>query len=212
MSQPINAVVPTLDGPVLAVLARTSQPLTGRKIHQLASGGSETGTRKVLRRLAGTGLVIATEVGASVQYVLNREHLAANAVLELAALRSRLFERMRAAIEHWEPTVQPTHASVFGSTARGDGDLNSDVDLLLVHGFHDDPPTEWVGYVAALGDLVQGWTGNQLQTYELNEAELAQHIRSGDPLVKEWSRDGVTITGPDLRTLRKKIAHDVMPR
>lgn len=206
MSQPVSTVVPSLDGSVLAVLARTSQPLTGRKIHQLAASGSETGTRNVLRRLAGTGLVTATEVGASVQYALNRQHLAANVVLELTELRQRLFERMRDAIEQWSP--KPVHASVFGSTARGDGDLRSDVDLLLVHQFTDEPPPDW----DELGEQVYAWSGNHLQTYELSEGELADHLRAGEPIVKEWARDAVTIYGPDFLDLRNRIAHEVLPR
>jgi predicted nucleotidyltransferase len=207
MSQPISTAIPTLDGPVLAVLARTSQPLTGRKVHQLAAGGSETGTRKVLRRLVATGLVTATEVGASVQYALNREHLAAAAVLDLTTMRLRMFERIRTAIAQWAPEVQPDHASVFGSAARGDGDLDSDVDLLLVHGFTDQPPPEWIGHVAALGDHVHSWTGNHLQTYEISQAQFADHVRSAEPIVKEWLRDGVTLAGPELRRLRNRIVH-----
>lgn len=212
MSQPIGTVIPTLDGPVLAVLARTSQPLTGRKIHHLADGGSETGTRRVLRRLADTGLVSATEVGASVQYALNREHLAAAAVLELTTLRQRLFERIEAAIEQWALELEPIHASVFGSTARGDGDLRSDVDLLLVHSFTDEPPVGWVEHVAELGDQVYGWTGNHLQTYELSEAELTDHLQVGEPIVKDWLRDAVTVCGPDFRSLRHRIIHEVGPQ
>jgi hypothetical protein len=211
MSHPIGAVVPTLDGPVLAVLARTSQPLTGRKVHQLSGSGSETGTRKVLRRLARTGLVTATEVGASVQYALNREHLAAAAVLELTTLRQRLFDRIRDAIEQWP--LKPTHASVFGSTARGDGDLDSDVDLLLVHGFTDDPPLAWDEEAGELAVQVYVWTGNHLQIYELSEGEFAEHLRAGEPIVDEWTRDAVTVCGPDFRTIRRRIAgEEVIPR
>jgi predicted nucleotidyltransferase len=210
MSQPIATVIPTLDGPVLAVLARTPQPLTGRRVHQLAAGGSETGTRKVLRRLASTGLVTATVVGGSVQYALNREHLAAAAVLSLTSLRQRLFQRIRDAIEDW--SLKPSHASIFGSTARGDGDLHSDVDLLLVHGITGDPPVGWIEQVSELGDRVQSWTGNHMQTYELSESELADHIQAGEPIVKDWLRDGVTVYGPDFRSLRNRIADEVMPR
>jgi len=209
MSQPIGTVIPTLDGPVLSVLARTELPLTGRKVHQLAAGGSESGTRKVLRRLARTGLVTATEVGASIQYALNREHLAAAAVLELTGLRQRLFQRIRSAIEQW--SLKPTHASIFGSTARGDGDLDSDVDLLLVHKF-TDPPDAWVRQVGELGEQVYAWTGNHLQTYELSETELAAHLQAGEPIVKDWVRDGVTVLEPDFRSLRARIIREVMPR
>ncbi|WP_410786072.1 nucleotidyltransferase domain-containing protein [Kribbella sp. C-35] len=210
MSRPISTVIPTLDGPVLAVLARTSKPLTGRKVHQLAATGSETGTRNVLRRLASTGLVTASEVGSAVQYALNREHLAAAAVLELTALRQRLFQQIGEVIEQW--SQQPVHASVFGSTARGDGDLRSDVDLLLVHQFTDDPPDNWAADVDALGDQVFAWTGNHLQIYELSESELADHLRVGEPIVDDWLRDAFAVYGPDFRNLRNRIVQAVMPR
>jgi predicted nucleotidyltransferase len=209
MSRPISTVIPTLDGPVLAVLARTNQPLTGRRVHQLAAAGSETGTRKVLRRLADTGLVIATEVGASVQYSLNRNHLAAAAVLELTTLRQQLLQRIRAAIEQWPH--RPIHASVFGSTARGDGDLHSDVDLLIVHGFAD-PPTGWTDQVGELAEQVDSWTGNHLQTYELRDSELITHFAAGEPIVNDWLRDSITVYGPDFRQVRNKIVHGMMPR
>lgn len=210
MSHPISTVVPTLDGPVLAVLSRTSQPLTGRKVHQLASGGSETGTRRVLRRLASTGLVTATEVGSAVQYTLNREHLAASAVLELTNLRQKLIDRIRDAIEvGWSD--HPIHASLFGSTARGDGDLQSDVDLLIVHG-SKDLPQGWADQVSSLGEQVHSWTGNHLQAYELSSTALLAHFAAGEPIVNEWLRDCVTVYGPDFRQLRNRIAHGLMPQ
>lgn len=207
LSQPISTVIPTLDGPVLAVLARTEQPLTGRRIHQLARVGSESGTRKVLHRLASTGLVAAEQVGPSVQYSLNREHLAAGPVIELTTLRAQLSRRITDAIGQW--SHRPIHASIFGSAARGDGDLDSDIDLLIVHGF-DDPPSEWSEQVDELGDRVHVWTGNFMQTYELSSAEFAEHLRIGEPIVEEWLRDCITVFGFDFRRLRAETRKAVM--
>lgn len=204
MSQPISTVVPTLDGPVLAVLARTTKPLTGRKVHQLADGGSETGTRRVLRRLAATGLVIADQVGASVQYSLNREHLAAQPVLELAALRQRLFDRLRETVGQWPS--RPSHVSVFGSTARGDGHLSSDVDLLIVHRAAERPAT-WADQLGDLADQVLAWTGNHLQTYEISGGELMHHIRAGEAILTEWQRDSVLVHGVPFSRLRDELVH-----
>jgi len=199
MSRPITTVVATSEGAVLQVLARTVGPLTGRKIHQLADSGSETGTRKVLRRLARTGLVTSQVVGASVQYTLNRDHLAANAVIELAALRTRLFDEIRRAIQGW--AIAPAHASIFGSAARGDGDLDSDIDLLIISTFTDqDAPSEWMEQLGELADQVYAWSGNHLQTYELTERGLAEHIETGEPIVQDWRRDAVTVHGPAFRS------------
>jgi predicted nucleotidyltransferase len=209
MSQPISTVIPTLDGPVLTVLARTKQPLTGRRIHQLTGAGSESGTRKVLRRLARTGLVTAERVGSSWQYSLNHEHLAAAAVGELTTLRARLIEQMTATIRQW--SHHPIHASVFGSTARGDGDLDSDVDLLLVHGF-EDPPPGWDEQLDELSDRVHAWTGNHLQSYELGTAGLADHFQAGEPIVDDWLRDAVTVYGPDFHRIRAQISKEMLTR
>ncbi|MEU4607484.1 hypothetical protein AB0F43_31250 [Kribbella sp. NPDC023972] len=204
MSNPVSTVVQTLEGPVLAVLARTTAPLTGRRIHQLAGAGSERGTRNVLHRLAAAGLVDATTVGPSVQYTLNREHVAANAVLELTSLRPRLFDRFRDAIDAW--AIKPEHASIFGSTARGDGDLDSDMDLLLVHGF-DDPPQAWRDQLGDLSDQAHRWSGNYLQIYEITVAGLLNHLEAGESIVDDWKRDAVHIHGPQIRTLINRLTH-----
>jgi predicted nucleotidyltransferase len=204
MSLPITTVIPTLDGLVLTVLARTTKPLTGRRVHQLASAGSETGTRKVLHRLAATGLVIADQVGGSIQFSLNREHLAARPVLELTGLRQELFDRIGTAIKNW--AVLPIHAGIFGSTARGDGDLDSDVDLLLVHQF-DDPPPQWSDQVSELAERVHAWTGNHLQTYALGKADLTRHFAAAEPIVNDWLTDSIAVYGPPFRQLRNDIVH-----
>lgn len=211
MSRPISTVITTLDGPVLAALARTPSPLTGRRVHQLAGAGSETGTRKVLRRLTGTGLVTANQVGASVQYSLNRDHLAASAVLELTTLRQRLFQRISTTMDRWPH--KPVHASVFGSSARGDGDLNSDVDLLVVHDLHDDEESQqlWLDQVSDLAEQVLSWSGNHLQAYELSEPALRQHFGAGEAIVNDWLRDSITVYGPDFRQVRNRIVHQPEP-
>ncbi|MGC4937588.1 hypothetical protein [Kribbella sp. DT2] len=204
MSLPISTVTPSLDGLVLTVLARTTQPLTGRRVHQLASAGSETGIRRVLHRLAATGLVIANQVGGSIQFSLNREHLAARPVIELTGLRQQLFDRIGLAIKGW--AVPPLHASVFGSTARADGDLDSDVDLLLIHQLAD-LPSEWSDQVGELAEQIHAWTGNHLQTYALSTADLARHFAAAEPIVNDWLSDSIAVYGPQFRHLRNEIVH-----
>lgn len=205
LTRPISTVVPSLDGPVLGVLAGTTQPLTGRRVHGLAGVGSETGVRKVLHRLVETGLVTAAEVGPSTVYALNRDHLAASAVLELTALRQLLIERFRGVFLSWSP--QPLrHASLFGSAARGDGSVTSDIDLLLI----TDSETEqeepsWVEQVGDLADRVHRWTGNHAQIYELSPSQFQQHLTAQEPIVQEWARDSITLFGPGIRQLRNQF-------
>ncbi|TDU91621.1 nucleotidyltransferase-like protein [Kribbella voronezhensis] len=192
-----------MDAPVLAILARTTKPLTGRQIHLLAASGSESGTRRVLRRLSTTGLVTATEVGPSTQYLLNREHLAADAVIELVDLRGKLIDRMRETIDHdW--TEKPLTASLFGSVARGDGGMGSDIDLLVVRPVDEIHP-HWEQQVGSLSEWVHRWTGNHLQVYDVSRAELLAHFAADEPIVNDWLRDCITVYGQDFRQLRNRL-------
>src|ERR1700722_14408813 len=96
LSQPSDCVVPTLDGPVLMVLARLTAPVTGRQVHQLAGTGSESGVRKVLARLVGQGIVRVNEAGSALLYHANREHVAWPAVEKLAGLWVDFLDGIRA--------------------------------------------------------------------------------------------------------------------
>jgi predicted transcriptional regulator len=126
LSRPYTVICPTLEGPVLDVLAHTTRPLTGREIARLASRGSERGVRLVLHRLVTQGLVTAREAGSASLFVLNREHVAAGIVEDLVRLRAELIERIGGEVEGW--SSRPVHVSVFGSAARADGHMESDID------------------------------------------------------------------------------------
>jgi predicted nucleotidyltransferase len=129
VSHPFTALMPGLDSAVLSVLARTTRAQTGREV-ALAAGRSPSGVRSVLDRLAEQGFVDSERAGRAYVYTLNREHLAAPAVEALAGLRPALADRLRREIAGWR--IAPSHASLFGSAARGDGDAASDVDLFIV--------------------------------------------------------------------------------
>lgn len=205
LSRPISTVVPSLDGPVLTVLTRTTQPMTGRQVHRLAGVGSVTGVRKVLHRLVATGLVDATDIGASTAYALNRDHIAAPAVRDLASLREVLIARLADAIGEWP--LPPLHASLFGSAARGDGDLDSDIDLLVVTTDDHSTGEPFDDPLAALAVNVRRWTGNHAQFYELSPERFRRHLDVNEPIVDEWLRDSITLYGPDIRHLRNRFIH-----
>lgn len=68
MGRPLAVVTPTLDGGVLAALARADEPFTTGQLHRILTGASEDGIRRVLRRLAGQGVVTAVRVGNAYTY------------------------------------------------------------------------------------------------------------------------------------------------
>ena len=219
MGDPTRSVTPTLDGPVLAVLASAGRPLTVGDVATATSRGSEIGVRRCLARLVDQGIVQATEMGRNRVHQLNRDHVAAPIADLLANLRIELWKRMRNEIGKWKP--QPLYACVFGSAARGDGDIDSDVDLLLVHPpMPDDPKPprratvresataallapvpassadvkRWPLAVDGLRAHVQAWSGNSLQVVDLSVAEWISQQRTGD-LAIEVKRDAVELCG-----------------
>jgi predicted nucleotidyltransferase len=156
VSDPTRSVTPSLDGPVLAVLATAGRPMTIGEIAQVSARGSEIGIRRCVDRLVAQGIVRATEMGRNRVHELNRQHVAAPIAIQMANLRLELINRLRGELAAWNP--RPIAAWMFGSTARGDGDENSDIDLLLVRGLRvgervklfPKPPDGALGVIAQL--------------------------------------------------------------
>jgi predicted nucleotidyltransferase len=203
LGSPHRLLAHPLDGAVVAVLSATTHPLTGREVARLAPEGSQPGISKALGRLAAEGLVDRQEAGNALLYRLNRDHLAAPAATMLADLRNALIVRLCEEIADWE--LQPVHASIFGSVARGDADARSDIDLLIVRPADieaDDP--RWRGRLDGLSYAVKRWTGNALSTSELSEADIARLTDERPPVVDGIVADAITLVGPDAHRLFRK--------
>jgi predicted nucleotidyltransferase len=109
-------------------------------------------------------------------HTLNRDHVAAPAVLALARLRAELFERIGRTVAAW--AVPAVNLSLFGSTARGDGDLSSDIDLLLVRPPEADTEEEtWDDQRDTLSEDVWRWTGNHAAIIDLPFGDLPELVR-----------------------------------
>jgi predicted nucleotidyltransferase len=153
----------------------------------------------VLRRLTEHGLVDWTEVGSAHLHVLNRDHVAAPAVLLLRDLREELLRRLREAIAAW--TVRPLNATLFGSAARGDGGPSSDIDLLVVRPEVDEHDQRWSNQVDDLARSVRRWTGNHAAIAEMHAKELERLRIERPPIVDQLIRDGVMLFGAPVRNL-----------
>lgn len=199
VSRPYSAVCPTVDGDVLHVLAGTSLGLTGGQVTAMTGRRSHAGVLDSLHRLTAHGLVNRVQLNRGYLFALNRQHLAAEAVEILMNLRGKLIERLQGAIAQWE--IAPVHASVFGSTARGDGGLDSDIDVLIV-----SPPgvagdERWEAQVDALREQIEAWTGNPANIVERSEAELAELVRQQRPIIAELRSDAIVVAGRDVASL-----------
>ena len=185
---PVRAVVPTLDGPVLAVLVATTAPLSLAEIHRRSGDGSKSGIRRVLMRLVSEGVVYEVPGG----YVLNRDHLVIPAVALLADLHGELLTRIRREVDGW--TSAARLVGLFGSAARRDGDASSDIDLLVI----SDTPND--DDIDRLRERIGAWTGNAAQIIGLTPADIRRLRRRKEPIVAAWERELVVVTG-DRRAL-----------
>jgi hypothetical protein len=185
---------------VLTALARAETTFTPGQLGRLVPDASVEGIRKVLQRLAGTGVVTAERVGNAYTYRLNRDHLAAPAILELAAQRSTLLARLEQTAETWP--VRPVYGAMFGSAARGEMRPDSDIDVFLVCPDDADPDV-WESQTGELAAAVTRWTGNDTRILAMAEAEVRAGAAGGDPLLLSIVEDGLTIAGRPtwLRTL-----------
>jgi predicted nucleotidyltransferase len=198
---PISTVIPSLDGPVLQVLAHADEGLSGRQIHKLAGQGSVAGVRLVLQRLAATGLVHVDDGGNSLLYRLNRKHLAAPVVEFLADLRTALITRIADELTSWR--IRPVHASLYGAVARDDGDLDSDVELLLIRPDEVDTGDPlWDEQAGHLMQTIVDLTGNPAHVFELSRTELANHLATPTPILNDWLHPTLHLTGLPLVALQ----------
>jgi len=187
LSAPLSDVMPGVRGALLGVLCRLEQPVTRRRLAELA-GVAPGHASKVVEDLIASGLVAETIAGRSSMVTLNRGHLAAPAVMALAGLRGELIARLRA---RFAEMGDVRGAWLFGSVARGDSGTDSDVDVLVIvddldtSGFHDQ--------VARLHTDVRVWTGNDLQLVEHTQQTWDRLVRAKNPLAAEIRRDGIVL-------------------
>ena len=197
LQHPLRVITPTVDGDVLAALARAESQFTAPQLHRLIGEHSESGVRKALKRLERQGIVTATRAGQAWIYELNREHLAAEHIVALTRLRQSLIEAVGDAISRW--SVKPQYAALFGSAAKGGMRVFSDIDILVVRpDATDADDAAWRHDLDGLASSVASWTGNDAQILEFSAGEVATARRKkSERVLRDIAVDGITLFGPD---------------
>lgn len=194
LNRPLRVVTPTLDAEVLSVLAGADATFTGPQIHQIMGRHTEKSVRTSLQRLCEQGVVLKEQKGPLGLYRLNREHLAAPYIIGLVNLKSELLKKMTKAITHWE--IKPIFAAVFGSAARGEMRLDSDIDIFIVRPDKVGADDElWVSLHTELSDSVTKWTGNDARVFELSEGEVARGLVAKEQVLSDIREQGLRLLG-----------------
>ena len=209
LQHPLRSLVPSLDWAVLEVLAATQSSLGASQIVRLSSSGSRKGQAAVLDRLVDHGLVIAEPASQGFLYRLNRDHMLAPAVMVAVGLRAQLLQRL--ADETAQLAPRPVHASVFGSFARGESGVESDIDILLLAVSEPDAAS-WDLQIDRLQEHVTLWTGNRCRCLVFSVERARQLCAAGETIVASWIDDGLLLTGDPLQPILTKKDSAVVGR
>jgi hypothetical protein len=194
--RPVEAIVPGVQGRVLSVLAETTADLNMRTIARLADVSLSQASR-VLARLVELGVVERHDVPPSSLFRLVRQHVAVGPLLALARGRDALIGEMgRIALGL---PVAPMSAIVFGSFARGEADIESDIDTVLVRPSGVDESDElWSESVEQWRASVHRASGNRVEVLEVGAGEVAALLSSRRQVWRDIRRDGLVVHGVSL--------------
>lgn len=205
LGSPYRAVMSGLHGEVLHELAvlEAADGVSGRQLARRL-GASAEGVRRVLVELLRHGIVVAEEAPPARRYRINRQHVMFGAVQMLVGVRDQLFSWIASRVGEWAPP--PSCVAVYGSAARGDGTVDSDIDLLVVA--PDEIQAGYYTWHSTLGaellDEVTTWSGNRAELVEYQSGELRARLERGDALAEEIVREAVTVFGADLDILVRR--------
>jgi hypothetical protein len=198
--RPVEAIVPGVQGRVLAVMAETTAELNLRTVAEL-SAVSQAQASRVLPDLVELGVLERREVPPSSLFRFVPENIASRAILMLARSTDTVLDELG----HLAASllVPPISVVVFGSFARREADAGSDIDVLVVRptGIEDDDDT-WASSVEQLRTGARCLTGNRLEVLEVGASEVASSLRSRRPLWADIRRDGRVVHGLSLDDLR----------
>lgn len=205
LAMPLAGVTPTLDAAVLHALAATTARASGARVHRMAGTGSPDGVRRVMTRLVAQGIVLADQYPNATLYLLNRDHVAADAIVALTRVRTTIIDRITDASSRW--SLEPVHASLFGSFARGEATTTSDIDILVVIGpAGAEDQDARAAQIDQLSADVLRWTGNRGHIVDPTPDILAAMIAADDPLVVSWRADHIHLMGTRLLDLLRDVS------
>jgi predicted nucleotidyltransferase len=197
--RPVEAVVPGVQGRVLAALARTDADLTISSAARLA-GVSVNRATTVVKNLVSLGLVERRDAGSAALVHLVRDNEAARQIAALADLRGRVIARLREAAEQIRPV--PASLAIFGSFARGEARADSDIDVLVVRpDSAAEDETTWTDAVGLWADQAHSIAGNAVNLIQADEGEVPKLLKRRGSLWQAVADDAIVLVGDELTSL-----------
>ena len=200
---PVEAVIPGVQGRVLAVLVDTTAELSLRTLARIA-GVSVAQASRVLPGLVDLGLVERREVPPSSQFRLVRSNVGARAVIDLARSRTSVLEAM--GVGAATLPIPPASMIVFGSFARGAAGRESDIDVVVVRSDEiSEDDEDWSASIESWRNEATAAAGNTVQILEVSASEAQSRLQGNKQLWRDIHRDGVVIHGLTISELNEAI-------
>lgn len=201
LATPIAHVIPGALGIVLDQLAMSETEYTRSGLAKRVAGKvGKSRVYELLEELTESGLVLERQLEGPKLYSLNRSHLLAGPVLQLAKTRETLINRLGNSFSEWSP--KPIASYIFGSVARGSSSSKSDIDILLIR------PDEilqgednWLRQRFDIEIAIEQWTGNSAHILDYSESEWKTLVAAKQALTLEVFSDAVTLFGPSIGEL-----------
>lgn len=180
---------------IVAVLLKREDEVSGRGLTTLLSA-STFKTHYALKYLVGLGVLLQTTQGKACLYRLNKEHILFKKVFSpLIQFQENVFAEFgKYLVSFLKP--KPVSVIVYGSVARSEETLKSDLDLLLI-------TKEGGGQQAQLGksevyEKIARRYGNMMTLNEMSESTFVQRFTDKEPLVTRIVREGRVIFGKSI--------------
>ncbi|GMQ98801.1 MAG: hypothetical protein BMS9Abin17_1329 [Acidimicrobiia bacterium] len=198
-THPIEAVIPGVQGRVLAILAETSAELNLRTIARLADVSIAQASR-VLPPLVDLGVVERREVPPASQFRFVPDHIAARPLLALSRARDGVVREMGMAADGL--SVKPVSVVLFGSLARGEADASSDIDVVFVRPAGvDESDDDWVSSIQQWKDSIGRVSGNTIEVLDVGSDEVVSRLAGEQQVWRDIRRHGLVVHGLDLHEL-----------
>jgi predicted nucleotidyltransferase len=186
---PFGGVVPGVQGAALAALLRTDTPLTGRQVYGLVRDDySLWSVQAALKSLSQLGLIETRTIGRAGVHTVNEGHVAIAPLRALLDPIAALTDVVRESVGADVPVV-----ILFGSVARGESTITSDVDLAVIASPGWDGRTD-------LEDAILSHLGNGCDVLVFTPRDFADPQGFAEPVIEEIRNDGIALIGSIPRT------------
>ena len=110
----------------------------------------------------------------------------------------------------------PESVAVFGSAARGDGNVKSDIDVLIVkpnleansqnvhplpHKGKDEVSSVWEEQTYEFGRQIFSWSGNRASLLQVTRDELVEMLGRGEPVADSIRKEARHLWGTPIVNL-----------